>query len=581
VVFLFFILSIVTALLFAIPYSLHRPLQQGLFLFCVSASVFSFCIRNPYFKNEKFSSFLASFSPISDSLRNTFVGKNSVRFVLFISLIFYIAGFGFHFYGISKEFSSEFLFQDSDYIGMDEVIREIFRGNGFHSAYYSESGKGSYLSHHFAPSLFFYIPFVSLFPDRWGYAIGCYTYTVLGIVGWGFLLLGESKKKGNPHKQTVFWILWIALLNQLYIYRLGTSYHFEVLVLPFSSLFFYFYISLKDEKERSLRKWFGLLFSLGLFLSVKEDIAVYVGIFSFVSWLYEIYLTKKNSLYKGIRFRSLPFVILILSVSYFIYSFLIFPYWIEGSSTPSWTNELSRDYAAYYKKVEGLNKSFRIFLEIAISGGLGIITVLPEAIVWMLIYITHIISSRPWHHEVYSYYSYTLLPFVLFSGVLWIGKKKEIPYWGMFLILGLIFYKNSLDGNYPMNLNKQNIKTEAEIQRREIKNKIGKELEEAKNMIRNDGIVYSQYNLSFYAPKDIPVRPIRLFETECLPKSDLDDSAGKLGSVSFCYVMMAPGFTDEAFHPKQEFLETEILLREKKAKSIYQGSFVELWKLSF
>lgn len=463
---------------------------------------------------------------------------------------------------------------------MDEVIREILRGNGFHSAYYSESGKESYLLHHFAPGLVFYLPFISLFPDRWGYAIGCYAYAVIGLLGWGFLLYKESEKRGNPSRQTIFWILWIALFNQLYIYRLGTSYHFEILVLPFSALFFYFYLSVQDKnKTKLIYHWSGLFFSLALFLSVKEDIGVYIGLFGAVSWLYEWFSKKRTPFYKNIRFNSLPFSILILSLLYFLFAFWIYPHWILGNSTVSWSDELSREYAGYYKKVEGADKAVRIFLEIAVSGGLGILSVIPEGIVWGLIYLTHAISSRPWHHEIYSYYSYTLLPFVLFSGLVWLRKKKEIPYWGFFLIVGLIFYKNSLDGNYPLHFQKENIRNEVELLEKEAGRTVRTELAESKKSIQNDGVVYSQYNLSFYVSKDIPVRPIRLFESDCFQERNRIDLNSKQDHHHSCYVIMAPNFADPVFHPKEEFLKIRDGLREKKAALIYQGHMIEVWKL--
>ncbi|BDA79835.1 hypothetical protein LPTSP3_g27650 [Leptospira kobayashii] len=465
---------------------------------------------------------------------------------------------------------------------MDEVIREILRGNGFHSAYYSESGKDSYLLHHFSPGLVFYLPFAGLFPDRVGYAIGCYTYTVLGLFGWGFLLYKESVKKESPSHGAVFWILWIALLNQLYIYRLGTSYHFEVLVLPFSALFFYFYLSIRDKnKTKSIYLWSGLFISLALFLSVKEDVGVYIGLFAAVSWFGEWFSGRKIPFYKNIRFNSLPFGILILSISYFLFAFWIYPHWVLGNSTISWSDELSREYVGNYKKVEGIEKTVRIFLEIAVSGGLGILSVVPEGIAWGLIYLTHAISSRPWHHEIYSYYSYTLLPFVLFSGVVWLRNKKEIPYWGFFLIVGLIFYKNSLDGNYPLHFQKESIQTEIQLQQKQTERTVQTELLESKKSIPNNGVVYSQYNLSFYVSKEIPVRPIRLFESECFQEQIGTKSTSKQNLPHSCYVILSPDFTEPVFHPKEELLRLRAKLLEKKAELIYEGNLVEVWNYSF
>ncbi len=299
-----------------------------------------------------------------------------------------------------------------------------------------------------------------------------------------------------------------------------------------------------------------------------------------VSWLYE-WPSKKAGFYKNIRFKSLPFGVLILSILYFFFAFWIYPHCIEGSSTISWSGELSREYAGYYKKVEGTDKTVRTFLEVAVSGGLGILSVVPEAIAWSLIYLTHAISSRPWHHEIYSYYSYTLLPFVLFSGVVWLKNKKEIPYWGFFLIIGLIFYKNSLDGNYPLHFHNENIQNEIELLQKEKGKIIQTELAESKKSIQKDGIVYSQYNLSFYVSKEIPVRPIRLLESECFREQNKTDLISKQNHHHSCYVIMAPDFTDPVFHPKEEFLRMRTGLQEKKAERIYQGRMVEVWKLFF
>ncbi|TGN20673.1 DUF2079 domain-containing protein [Leptospira idonii] len=454
---------------------------------------------------------------------------------------------------------------------MDEVIREITRGNGFHSSYYSDSGDGSYLLHHFAPGLLAYVPFSLLFPERWGYAFGSYFYGMLGVFIWSRLFYREGFKE-NQNKDlssySVSLLIFICLLNQLYIYRLITSYHFEVLVLPFSGLFFHFYLRLKSG-ERSLRNKIGFWISLVLFLSVKEDIAVYLSCFLFSIWVFELYnfylVDKKFPLWgkKSVLLRSVSLAALIFCGCYFILSVWIFPSLSSEANTISWSNELLREYSSSYKKVEGFSKSFKTYLELLISGGSGIVLMIPELIGISLIYLFHAFSSRPWHHEVYSYYSYSLIPFLLFSGLVWIRTRKPLPLWLLFLSIGLIFAKNSLDGNFPLTLGKET-SNQNTIETSET---LRKELHLGMKTIPSEEIVYSQYNLSFYVPKENPVRPLERIGSEC---------GGKKNNV--CYIILSPEFTKEELYPKERLKALSLGLVENKAEKLFQGKLIEVWK---
>jgi hypothetical protein len=235
VVYLFFFSSLVSSFLFVSPKTIHAPLQKGVsLLFFV---LFLFC----FWKQRK-----AKFVPKKDSVTMDHQTKVLPRLV-FVSALLFIVSSSYHAYELTNFFVNSFLFHDADYIGISDVLLSLWEGKGYESHYYSESVNGSYLEHHFAPGMFFLSPFVGLVPDRFGLALGVfffYQLTVVFFILWSYQII----QKNNPEISIPFLVIWVILTNQMYLYRIGSSFHFEILVVMFGSIFFYVWEKTKRFK---------------------------------------------------------------------------------------------------------------------------------------------------------------------------------------------------------------------------------------------------------------------------------------------------------------------------------------------
>lgn len=609
-VYLFFLFSLVSPFLFISPKNFHAPFQKGVFLFLFFLTILNFWKEKKAKSEAKLNESTTNIGLLSDKQITI------LPYLLFASCIFLFITSTYHAFHLTKSLADAFLFQDADYIGISDILLAISRGEGFTSGYYSPSGEGSYLHHHFAPGMLVLTPFVSWVPERWGLAVAVFFVYQLTTILWIFWAYQISKHhlKENGIKFLTFWIL---LANQLYLYRIGSSFHFEVLVLLFG--FFFFYIWEQREKIqkgpfRSPWIYYNVLtLSIVLYLSQKEDIGIYLLLFFLPTVLgisYNLWKKKKNenrdaqqssgsvrdNSKEKATIRPLTLVYSIVFV-WLGFVFIIYPMFGDRSESVSWTQTLTQEYHSVFKQVTGAKKSFQIFLELIVSGGLGIFQMIPEVIGIGLIYATHIFSSRPWHHEVYTYYSYTLVPFILYSGILWIRSEKKLTLSFAFLILTCLFWKNSLDQNYPLNTKIESpwknptIQKEIQSDLKEVnltlisthkgpifgepKEKLNPknptysneplDLKENTNRI----FVFAQYNLSFYITD----------KTKTYPLEQIKNSSSICKKANVCYVVMAPEFTDEILWPKSRILEYKKELENQKGVFIWKGQQVEVWKL--
>ncbi len=539
--FSFLILSFLFCLSFFLPPNLNKPVKQGLFLF--SAILFLISIKFPSFLETK-------------SIINRIDAKRIVR--VCVGLV--ILSFLYHGYFLSDKLANSFQFHDADYIGIQEVIRNLFREGNYHSTYYSLSGNDSYLTHHFAPSLFFFIPFELLFPHRWGYAAGVYFYSVLGIIIWTEMILSSISEENSPNKSSIGYLIIFAILSNLYLYRLGTSYHFEVLVYPLSALFFYFF----NQEKLSI----GLIVSLLCFVWIKEDIVIYLLLFlgplclrqTFKSPLYILDIKVLSDLRNRLK-TNFTFKIILLCLCYLVFSFLVLPQLVNIQSE-RWFGSLSGSYSPDYKQVTSISKSIQIFFELCVSFGSGSLLLFSHFWGVFLIYLTHFFSNRPWHHEVYAYYCYTIVPFLLASAYLWMKEKKDISNPLFYFLLSLLLYRNVLDSNFPISL--------ARIENEGMEKKMSQEVREELRQMENNKIlnpisnIFVQYNLSFFMPKSATLYPldkIDLIHSKCVEKD--------------CYLVIAPNFTNERLVSK-ETIENKIT-KVPGWKLKYKGTWIQIW----
>ncbi|XDD47217.1 DUF2079 domain-containing protein [Leptospira sp. WS39.C2] len=577
-VYLFFLFSLVTSFLFVSPKHFHAPFQKGVSLFFLLLFVYSY-----WKQKSKFQSIV--------SIQKVFSWQNQNKilpYLVYLSGLCFIITSSYHAYLLTQTFVDSFLFHDADYIGISDVLQSIAEGNWFESHYYSDSGNGSYLNHHFAPGMFFLSPFVQWIPNRYGLAVGvffCYQLTTILWLAWAYQV--SIKSKSNVDLK--FLLIWVILTNQMYLYRIGSSYHFEILVVFIGFFFFYNWERCKTLIAEGETKFTKHLFLLGLFLilflSQKEDIGFYLCLFFLPVFLVSLIDFVRNHSLKGIldalknRDGFLILGILFTTVLYLGFVFFVFPFLNGSDSIFGWTHVLRQGYHSSFKQVTSVSKSIQIYLEVLISGGLGMIQLIPELLGISLIYLTHLVSTRPWHHEMYSYYSYSLLPFLLYSGIVWLKSKKEISLPIVYLILACLFWKNSMDQNFPLEAQSKQNWYDPKVQ-----NEVREDLPYANGILQTEAgkvssnitnqsieqIVFSQYNLSFFITEKVKLYPLEKLQN----KKEICDQT------TLCYVVMAPELTDTILWPKQRILETFAESKTLEYQKIWQGKQIEVWKLT-
>ncbi|TGL68800.1 DUF2079 domain-containing protein [Leptospira levettii] len=577
-VYLFFLFSLVTSFLFVSPKHLHAPFQKGVSLFLILLFLFHYWKRKKEFQLDR-----------SSQSGMAWLNQTKVLpYLVGVSGFCFLITSSFHAYELTQYFAESFLFHDADYIGISDVLLSFVKGNGFQSHYYNENVNGSYLNHHFAPGMGFLSPFVKWIPDRYGLAVGvflCYQLTTILWLTWAYVV----SQKNNQSIDLKFLVIWVVLTNQLYLYRIGSSYHFEILVLLFGCFFFYRWEKYKTHLLEGGTKFTKQLFLLGLFLILfllqKEDIGFYLCLFFlpvFLTSLHQVYMAKRDnrSLVPLARLYAFClFSVLLVTVLYLGFVFFLFPIFDGSHSTLGWSQVLRQKYHSAFKQVTGISKSIQIYWELLLSMGLGFVQLVPELLGISLVYLTHVISTRPWHHEVYSYYSYSLLPFLLYSGILWLKSKKQISLPFVYLILACLFWKNSMDQNFPLeaktNTNWYDPKVQSEVSE-DLPYANGILQSEASKVSRNTGnqskeqIVFSQYNLSFYIQDKVTLYPLE----------QLHNAKEICDKTKSCYVVLAPELTNTTIWPKERILDTFAESKPFKLQKIWEGKQIEVWALA-
>ncbi|TGL22457.1 DUF2079 domain-containing protein [Leptospira yanagawae] len=587
-IYLFFLSSLVTSFLFVSPKNFHAPLQKGVSLLYLFLCIYSFW-KKKYGRHGSDENLTQYLSPIS--IQNQ---KRILPYLVGISGFCFVLASTVHAYQLTNFFASSFLFHDADYIGISDILLSVWEGKGFESHYYSESTNGSYLHHHFAPGMFFLSPFVGLVPNRYGLAVGVFFYYQLATILWLYWAY-RSKQKNNANIPYKFLVFWVVLTNQLYLYRIGSSYHFEILAVVSGFFFFFQWNKIKsfgsvvaNKTKSHLRIQYLTFVSFGLsllfFLSQKEDIGIYLVLFLLPQLFYECYqgiVRKKIKSWKDLfslqKHLSFALQILIFGITflYLVYVFFLYPYVTQSDSHFIWSKILTQDYHSSFKQVTSVSKSIQIFLEIIVSGGIGILQLVPECLGIGFIYLTHFFSSRPWHHEVYSYYSYSLVSFLLYSGILWLKSEKQISLPIVFLILSCLFWKNAMDQNFPLKTESKETWYDQRVQSEVVEDLIMANtiLNSDSHPIQskvpsNEPIVFSQYNLAFFITE----------KTKLYPLEHLPNQKEICRETNVCYVVIAPQFTDEKLWPKKRIFDTFEGSKFLPLQKIWQGKQVEVWK---
>lgn len=431
--------------------------------------------------------------------------KSSIGFAI---LVVYSIWFSNHYKSLFDYYWNEFFFWERDYIGMQLVLENLWNQGSFKSFLYAD-GK-SYLSHHFTPSLFLLSPFEGLIQGRGSYAFGLLIYYLLGIILWYGILW-----KTNP----IFSIFFV--LGNLYLYRLGTSFHFEILVIPLSAIFYWSWF------VQNRTDWILRFISLILFLGIKEDIGLYLLLFASTLLFFREGETKKLRLISSVTILYLVYIAL--------FQFAHF----DQSLYTVWWEELKKNSGGFNELSQG--KRFWNFVQVFFGIGIAVAGRLGPIFAVGVLMVLQITSQRPWYNEVYSYYSYTLLPFVFWAMAL--SRWQNRFY--LLLLLLLFLIRGSWDKSFPIPLQKSPITNLSELP-------LGK-----------DKRIFTQTNLAFLVPKGNVLLPLDSLNCDTSPT----------------YILVSKEIPAQGFQT-QEKIHSHLLnvtLGKKYSYSV-KGKEIELWE---
>ncbi|AOP34812.1 hypothetical protein A0128_13700 [Leptospira tipperaryensis] len=364
--------------------------------------------------------------------------------LVYWSLIVFIEGI---FY--TKNALDSFLLGDFDYTAQARMMFTLVKGNFFETQYYGLQENANFLSHHMAPAILLLSPFPILFGSELGFGIGVFFLSALTLPLLYFYLR-ESFISEELSLSAV--LLWAGSSS---FYRLGHSLHFEVLI-PF--LFLLLLIGIQKQKP-----WLWIL-SLVLFLGIKEDLSIYAAGLSSMLIFTD---TKRKKEWIGVFLLSL------------IYFGILHPFlnsFVGDSAGRNWKeywgNAETNPYQTilnYIQNPESIRQYAKGLRDLSLEWGfwnlIGGWLLLP----FLGLYSVFRLSVHPWVREMYSYYIYPLIPFLILflkNGAEriqgWIEKKEKIPFFPfsreeklkIFLIFTFLLsvYRNGKDGQYPIQL---------------------------------------------------------------------------------------------------------------------------------
>lgn len=398
----------------------------------------------------------------------------------------------------TKRALDSFLLGDLDYTAQARMMITVFRENLFETQYYGWNENANFLSHHMSPSILLLSPFPIVYGSELGFGIGVFFF---GAITLPLLYFYLKESSVSEELSLCAVLLWAGSSS---FYRLGHSLHFEILI---PSVFLALLIGIKKQKH-----WLWIS-SFILFIGIKEDLSIYLGGLS----AFLIFIDKE-------RKREWTFVFL-ASLFYFgiAYPFLNSyagnsaernwkEYWTSGETKPFET------IANYIQNPESIRQYIKGFRDLSLEWGLWNLLAGWILLPFIGLYSIFRLSVHPWVKEMYSYYIYPLVPFLILflkEGSLkiqnWIDKKEKIrffPFSGetkflTLLVLTFFFavYRNGMDGQYPIRLTPKNEKAE--------------ELRTILQKIPRGEIVSAGYHLSPFVSfrnKVYPIRENRIFQ---------------------------------------------------------------------
>lgn len=383
--------------------------------------------------------------------------KKLRKLVLFVYSVFFL-----HLALLQLNHLESFFLGDNDVVSITEVLFETARGNFFKSHHFGNSETENFLSHHFSPGFLLYLPFIYLFPIKMIYPISLLVFSALGLIFYEKIIYRIVPKK------LPYLIFSLIPLSNPTLYDLITSYHFEIMYIPFFMIFFY-----GGLKNSIIIQIFGILGCV----TVKEDIPLYISIYFFFIGVLQLISSKSviNSLFKknpnlgnlkfgGIFYKNKNSFFLLLSLLSLAYFSLIPKIqstldpstsvnWLQGWSQYGTTKlEIFNYFLNYPSEIVWIFfENQDIFFKLIHEGGFFLVFSLPEFLSFLIIFIIQSSSSRIWYNQFHNYYSYTVLPFLLLGnilGYLRISNFKNRE-WLAILVLGISLHHGSLEKRFP------------------------------------------------------------------------------------------------------------------------------------
>lgn len=385
-----------------------------------------------------------------------------------------------------------FLLGDLDYTAQSRMMAATFSGDFFQTQYYGWNENANFLSHHMTPSILLLSPFPMLFGPSLGFGIGIFFYSAITIPLLYFYLRECSISEELSLAATLLWA------GSSSFYRLGHSLHFETLV---PILFLVILYGVQKQKI-----WI-LIIGLFLFLGIKEDLSIYLSALS------------ATLIFADPKRKRIWISVLILCVFYLLILHPIFR-WMAGSSAERnwreyWGSGFENPISSigiYIQNPESRFQYWKGLRDLSLEFGFWNLTAGWILIPFLGLYSIFRLSIHPWVRDLYSYYIYPLIPFLILflrSGARKLQEKVEdskrnflMPdsrqqRWVYLILLTFLFsvYRNSKETEYPIPLSPKTQEAE--------------ELQSILKSIPEGGFVSAGFHLSPYLSLKNPTYPIR------------------------------------------------------------------------
>ena len=315
---------------------------------------------------------------------------------------------------------------DHDFTNISAALNQTARGAGLLPSPYVHGGPGdTFLGHHFAPALFLFVPFYTMAGalDQIGvhlshglYAGLLYLVFAIGVLLWARVFQRELPE---PFASSAVLVLVLAFP----FWRIGASFHFEVLVVPASALL----VGALPGRAGRWRFWAGAL----LLLAVKEDMAAYVLCIALV------FASRSESRGRGIALMIVCVVYGALALT------------ALGTLAP----EQDLPWGAYWRDIWDTERAFAPgIMLVAAVGCLPLAAGRSFLLALFPVLVLHALSFHPWHQGLTGHYGYASLPALLLVMLEGLRRLSSVRAGRLllFVALAIVSLRAAVDRDTPV-----------------------------------------------------------------------------------------------------------------------------------